>query len=130
MRCAIDPGDTKSASAQPATNMVWTTIAASDIIEVHGQNHVRMYIDPAPELPVVERWLCFKDGGCVCPAGERYSGPELEDVSAGNNGGFQQIDFWDHREPRWRPGHRPRPRARRVLQAPSFASVAGRSAVP
>ena len=89
----IQPGDTKSASAQPATNMVWTTIAASDVIEVHGQNHVRMYLDPAPELPVVERWLCFKDGGCMCPAGQRYSGPELEDVSAGNNGGYQQIDF-------------------------------------
>jgi hypothetical protein len=84
----LAPGDVQSRAAPPVTSQLWTVTSASDIVEVHGQNRVRMHVGSLPELPVEQRWLCTKSGGCECPPGKSYSGPDLE-----NTGGETEIDF-------------------------------------
>ena len=54
-------------------------MSTADIVEVRITGHARLSADGVtPQLPLEQRWLCTNSGGCKCPPGKRYSGPELE----------------------------------------------------
>jgi hypothetical protein len=79
---SITIGDSKDLAANAVTDQDWVVTSYADVLEVHAHGHVRMRTDPdGNETDTGQRWLCTKAGGCACPAGERFVGPELETVA-------------------------------------------------
>jgi hypothetical protein len=77
----IGTGDSADLAASVVTDQDWTITSATDVLEVRMTGHVRMHTKPAGnETDTAQRWLCTKSGGCTCPPGYRYSGPDLEPV--------------------------------------------------
>ena len=78
----IASGDTKELATNAVVNQDNQVTSTADIVEIRMQGHVRIRTDPdvADETATTQLWLCTKDGGCTCPPGQRYAGPDLETV--------------------------------------------------
>ncbi len=75
----LTTGDVKTVSAVEVQNQDWTFTSQADVVEIHATGHVRIHTDTGrDETDTAQRWLCTKSGGCDCPAGTRFAGPDLQ----------------------------------------------------
>jgi len=75
-------GDIRDLSTNPVVNQDNTVTSSADVVEVRMQGHVRVHTAPdGDEVATTQRWLCTRSGGCTCPTGSHYAGPDLETVA-------------------------------------------------
>ncbi len=81
-KLSVGDGSVNSLSAGQVLNQDWAATSSADVVEIDGTGHVRLFTTPdGNETDTAQRWLCTRAGGCDCPSGEVYAGPDLETVT-------------------------------------------------
>ncbi len=79
----VSNGSVDTLTADVVVNQDWSLFSTADIVEIDGTGHVRLYTTPdGNETDTAQRWLCTRSGGCDCPDGTSYAGPDLETVTS------------------------------------------------
>lgn len=80
---AVNAGQTDDVATKQVINQDLVITSTADIVEIRMQGHVRIRTDPdvVNETATTQLWLCTRDGGCTCPPGQHYAGPDFDTVA-------------------------------------------------
>ncbi len=79
---AVGNGDSRDLATNAVLNQDWNATSTADLVEIRMTGHVRLHTDPATdETDTAQRWLCTKPGGCACPPGQGFNGPDYDTVA-------------------------------------------------
>jgi hypothetical protein len=84
VKSSVGNGDTVALGTPKQVNEDVAVSSGADLVELTtSQGHIRLHTDPpGDETDTAERWLCTAAGGCKCPDGEAYAGPDYDTVAS------------------------------------------------
>jgi len=68
--------EVKPVSAGYVANVKIHLVPSADIVETRIEGHARLHAGSVDDVGLQQRFYCTRLGGCTCPAGQRWTGPD------------------------------------------------------
>lgn len=109
--------EVKPVSAGYVANVKIHLVPGADIVETRIEGHARLHAGSVDDVGLQQRFYCTRPGGCTCPAGKRWTGPDTvaipPDVSIALTGSLDTATgkLWGHALDEWCKPAEPSPLA-------------------